>query len=819
MLLGRVRDDADEILALVRRAVAGADLVLISGGSSAGARDLTRAVVESLGEPGLLFHGVAVRPGKPTVVGAHRGVPVFGLPGHPISAMVIFLVLVRPLLERLLGIPPGEGGVKVLARLTDNLPSQAGREDYYQVALRPAAGGMEAVPVFRKSGLVTAMVRGRGMVRVAPEREGLEVGRTRRGRPSRMSDGGGRGRRYLRRLGADEARRLLFERLCSGVAPHRASETVPTPEALGRVTAAAVGAHHPAPFYHSSAMDGIALAAERTYAASETAPVRLAVPGDAFWVDTGDPIPQGCSVVVPSEELHWREDGSVEIHGPSAPWEHVRVTGQEIATGEMVLPSGWLIGPADIGSLLAAGLTQVAVAQRPWVLVLPTGTELIRPGAELEIGKVVEFNSEVAAGMVRETGGVAVIGEAVPDDLDRLRAAIREGAAVYDIVVVLAGSSAGSEDFTPRAIELEGELIAHGINIAPGKPTALGIVGGKPVIGLPGFPVAAIVAARLFLAPLVRLLLGLPEPVAPRLPAVLPRALPSRLDVREFIRVRLGRVGQRTFAYPLPRGSAAIFSWTKAQGLVVIPEAVEGLEAGAEVSVEIIREMPDLERTVVLIGSHDLLIDVLEDELRARGVTLLASATGSLGGSARPARRRGPPGDLAPDRPGERDLQPHLRDQAPRAAGDPAGRARLAPAGADGRPGQPEGGSRAGGTWGATDVSFVNRQKGSGSRVLLDYRLAQAGIAPEQVRGYRREEYTHWAVAMAVQSGLTDCGLGIYSAAATMGLDFIPLEEEEFDLLIPEEHMALPAVQALLETTASERFRSRVLALGGYRFR
>lgn len=175
-LLGRVRDAADEILGRVRQGVAQADLVLISGGSSAGARDLTRAVVERLGEPGLLFHGVAVRPGKPTVVGAHRGVPVFGLPGHPISAMVIFLVLVRPVLERMLGIPPGAAGFRVLARLVDNLPSQAGREDYYQVTLRPGAGGTEAVPVFRKSGLVTAMVRGHGMVRVPPEREGLEAG-------------------------------------------------------------------------------------------------------------------------------------------------------------------------------------------------------------------------------------------------------------------------------------------------------------------------------------------------------------------------------------------------------------------------------------------------------------------------------------------------------------------------------------------------------------------------------------------------------------------------------------------------------------------
>ena len=629
-----------------------------------------------------------------------------------------------------------------------------------------------------------------------------------------MSPGGRRGRRYLLRRGADEARRLLFDRVPAPCRP----ETVPTPEALGRVTAAAVAARHPAPFYHSSAMDGIALAAERTYAASEALPVRLAVPGDAAWVDTGDPIPEGCNAVIPSEELHWREDGSAEIHGPSAPWHHVRVTGQEIATGEMLLPRGWRIGPADLGSLLAAGVTEVAVAARPTVLILPTGTELIRPGERLDVGKVVEFNSEIAAGLVREAGGAPQIAAPVPDELDRLRSAVREAAAAHDIVVVLAGSSAGSEDYTPRAIELEGELIAHGVNIAPGKPTALGIVGGKPVIGLPGFPVAAIVAARLFLAPLVRRLLGLPEPVPVLLPAVLPRALPSRPDAREHVRVRLGRVGDRTYAYPLPRGSAAIVSWTRAQGLVVVPEGVEGLEAGAVVPVEILREMPDLDATVVLIGSHDLLIDVLEDELRGRGVTLLASATGSLGGLL--ALRDGTahlatshlldPATGVYNRP---YLTRHLGDRAVRQVG-----LVWREQGFMVRPGNPKRIA----VWedlARPDVSFVNRQKGSGSRVLLDYRLGQAGVAHEQVRGYRREEYTHWAVAMAVQSGLADCGLGIRSAATAMGLDFVPLEEEEFDLLIPEEHLALPGIQALLETAASEAFRSRVLALGGYRFR
>ena len=512
-----------------------------------------------------------------------------------------------------------------------------------------------------------------------------------------MSAGGGRGRRYLRRLGAEEAQRLFFERI-PGFAP-RAAETVPTPEALGRVTAAAVGAHHPAPFYHSSAMDGIALAAERTYPASETAPVRLAVPGDAFWVDTGDPIPPGCSVVVPSEELHWRDDGSVEIHGPSAPWEHVRVTGQEIATGEMVLPAGWLIGPADVGSLLAAGLTGVAVAGRPWVLVLPTGTELIRPGAELELGKVVEFNSEVVAGMVREAGGAAVIGDAVPDDLDRLRAAIREGAAVYDVVVVLAGSSAGSEDFTPRAIELEGELIAHGVNIAPGKPTALGVVGGKPVIGLPGFPVAAIVAARLFLAPLVQRLLGLPEPVAPRLPG---RAAAGAAFAAGRARIRPGAARPRRGAHvrlPAPAGFGGDLLLDQGAGTRGDPRSGRGARGrGGGLG----RDHPRHARP----GAHrgaDRQPRPADRRARGRAARPRRHAAGfgdgEPRGPARAARRRGPPGDLTPDRPGERDLQPHLCDQAPRDAADPAGRARLAPAGADGRPGQPEADRGLGGPW------------------------------------------------------------------------------------------------------------------------
>jgi putative molybdopterin biosynthesis protein len=626
------------------------------------------------------------------------------------------------------------------------------------------------------------------------------------------------GRRYLRRRSLDEAREIFFTAAIDTEAARRLAETVPTAEALGRVTAATVAARHPAPFYHSSAMDGLAVAAEQTFGASEQNPVSFTVPGEALWVDTGDPIPEGRDAVVVSEEIHYREEGKAEIFRPLAPGDNVRVTGQEIATGEMILPSSWEVGPADVGALLAAGVTEVAVKSRPVVAILPTGSEMIRPGDPLVRGKVVEFNSEIVAALVRGEGGEPRIEPPLPDDREKLTAAIGEASETADVVVVLAGSSAGTEDFTPGAIGEKGELLVHGVNIAPGKPTALGLVGGRPVIGLPGYPVAMALSARLFLQPLLRRLLGLADPVPETTRAVLPKAIPSRLDSREFIRVRLGKVGRTTYAYPLPRGSAVILSYSRAQGLVSVPEGIEGVPADEEVEVELLRGLPDLERTVVLSGSHDLLLDILEDEMRQQGFTLIASAVGSLGGlfSLRDGTAHLATSHLLDAESGEYNtpfVERFLSGREVRRVS-----AVFREQGLMVLPGNPKDVSG----WkdlGRPDVSFVNRQKGSGSRVLLDVRLAGAGVAPGEVRGYGREEYTHWAVAMAVQSGLADTGLGIRSAATTMGLDFVPLEEEEFDFLIPGEHLANPGIEALQAILSSEGFRRRVVELGGYRFR
>jgi len=626
------------------------------------------------------------------------------------------------------------------------------------------------------------------------------------------------GRRYLRRRSLDEAREIFFSGALEAGGALRPADTVPTVESLGRVTAATVAARHPAPFYHSSAMDGLAVAAAETFGASEQTPVSFTVPGAAAWVDTGDPIPEDRDAVVVSEEIHYREEGKAEIFRPLAPGDNVRVTGQEIATGEMVLPSGWKVGPVDVGALLAAGVTEVSVKSRPVVAILPTGSEMIRPGEPLVKGKVVEFNSEIVAALVREEGGKPRIEQPLPDDREKLTAAIGQASETADVVVVLAGSSAGTEDFTPGAIGERGELLVHGVNIAPGKPTALGLVGGRPVIGLPGYPVAMALSARLFLQPLLRRLLGLPDLLPETTQAVLPKAVPSRPDSREFIRVRLGRVGETTYAYPLPRGSAVILSYSKAQGLVSIPEGIEGVPAEEEVEVELLRGLPDLERTVVLSGSHDLLLDILEDEMRQRGFNLIASAVGSLGGlfSLRDGTAHLATSHLLDAESGEYNtpyVERFLSGREVRRVS-----AVFREQGLMVLPGNPKNISG----WkdlGRPDVSFVNRQKGSGSRVLLDYRLTGAGVEPGEVRGYGREEYTHWAVAMAVQSGLADTGLGIRSAATTMSLDFVPLEEEEFDFLIPGEHLTNPGIETLQMILSSEGFRRRVVELGGYRFR
>src|SRR5438132_4128851 len=433
----------------------------------------------------------------------------------------------------------------------------------------------------------------------------------------------------------DALARFWAELERAGALQPLAGEDVAVPDALGRVTAQAVFARVSVPHYHASAMDGIAVRAEDTLGASESAPLQLLVGSQATWVDTGEPLPRDTNAVIMAEHVQVLGDGRLEILASVAPWQHVRAMGEDLVATELVLPENHVLGAVDLGALVAAGHTRVAVRRRPTVAILPTGSEIVEGDrTPLKPGEIVEFNSVVLAGQVREWGGAPTRLPITPDDRALIRDRVAAALEQHDVVLVIAGSSAGSEDFTAGIVRELGELIVHGVAIRPGHPLILGVARNKALIGIPGYPVSAILTSELFVKPLLYRLQGLPQPSRPRTTATITRKLLSPMGEEEYVRVKLGQVGQRLMAAPLSRGAGVIMSMVRADGLARIPRFSEGVHAGAEVEVELLRSMDEVARTIVAIGSHDLALDLLSNALarRSPGASLASANVGSQGG-------------------------------------------------------------------------------------------------------------------------------------------------------------------------------------------
>jgi putative molybdopterin biosynthesis protein len=625
---------------------------------------------------------------------------------------------------------------------------------------------------------------------------------------------------YLEMKALEEAQRSFVERFPIG--GWREPEWIPTPEACGRVTAGPVFARLSSPSYHAAAMDGVAVRAEVTFGAHVDRPLSLKLGVDAHPVNTGHPLPEAADAVIMIEDVVEIDAETMEIEKPAFPWQHVRRMGEDIVATELVFPTNHRLTPYDLGALLGAGIDRVRVRPRPRVALIPTGSEVVRladlKGEPPAPGQIIEYNCVVLAELIRSWGGEPIQGPMLPDDLARLREAVREALEQgMDLVIINAGSSAGSEDLTAQVIAELGEIFTHGVSMMPGKPTILGIVAERPVVGNPGYPVSAVVSCEQFVRPFIARLLGVEAPSRPTLTARTSRKIPSRIGMVEFVRVKLGEVGDNIVATPLPRGAGSITTLTRADGILKVPSEVEGLLEGSEVEVELLRSPLAVRKTLVAIGSHDLTIDLIADRLTALGLgySLTSSNVGSLGGLL--AVRKGH-AHLAgthlldPDSgdynlpyfgrylPGLAIRLVHLvhREQGlVVAAGNPLdirGLEALA------RPG----------------IRFINRQAGSGTRVLLDYHLRRDGIDWQQIDGYEREEYTHMAVAAAVMSGTADAGLAILAAARALGLDFLPVATERYDLVIPERFWSQDGMQRLLEIIRSEEFRAAVHGLGGY---
>jgi putative molybdopterin biosynthesis protein len=623
---------------------------------------------------------------------------------------------------------------------------------------------------------------------------------------------------YLSDIPLPEALQKFHEVLAeAGALTLAEAEMLALDQAHGRVTAAPVWAARSSPHYDAAAMDGVAVRARETIGATETSPLRLSVGEQAVWVDTGDPMPPGFDAVIMIEVIHQVDQSTIEIQAPVAPYQHVRPLGEDIVATELVLPGSHLLRPQDLAACAAAGLTTVAVRKPPHVAVIPTGTELVPIGTEPKPGDIVEFNSLMLGAMIAEWGGRATRWPAIPDDYERLKQTILAAVAASDIVAVNAGSSAGSEDYTARAVADLGRLVVHGVAVRPGHPVVLGVVRQRPVVGIPGYPVSAALTCELFIKPLIEHKLGLPPYTRPKITAHISRKVLSPTGEDEYLRVRLGRVGTKMVATPIQRGAGVIMSLVRADGLVIIPRFSEGLDAGQEVTVELLRSPESLDGTIVAIGSHDLTLDLLASELR-RGhpdLTLASSNVGSLGGLL--ALQRGEShlagSHLLDETTGEYNLS-FIRRYVPGRAlvvvnlvhriqgfivppGNPKSLTTLVDLTRDG-------------------ITFVNRQRGSGTRVLLDYLLNQQGIAPAHIAGYEREEFTHLAVAAAVAGGRADVGLGVLSAARALGMDFVALQNEQYDLVIPREFYDSELLQPLLALIRSQALQQQVEALGGY---
>ena len=621
---------------------------------------------------------------------------------------------------------------------------------------------------------------------------------------------------YLENIPRHEAR----DKFLTNIQMTPREETISTREAAGRTTSRPVFAALSMPGYHAAAMDGIAVRAEDTFNASDQNPLILSE-GESFqYVDTGKPLPENFDAVIKIEEVHQLEDGSVEILAPATPWQHVRSVGEDIVAGEIIVPAHHELRPPDLGALLAGGVAEIPVIAKPRIAILPTGTEIIPPEAARHKGEVPDFNSIVIRSYLEEWGAEPIILPPVPDHPEEIKECTASALKEADAVIIIAGSSAGSKDYTYQAIAEEGEVFVHGVATRPGKPTILGQISGKPAIGLPGYPVSAYMSLEWFVRPLIYSYYPKDEPQREKLTASLGRRVISEIGTEEHVRMAVGFVNEKFVANPLHRGAGVTMSLVRADGLLIIPPETVGHEQDENVEVELYRPARELYNNLLASGSHDLVIDLLATRLKEhhRGYTLSASHLGSMGGITAIDKEQAHLAGihLLDPKSGEYNL-PYVEHYL-------SGRrvilitlvhrmqGWIVP------PGNPDNLQDIKDLAGQ-NINFVNRQKGAGTRILFDFLLKEAGISPAQIYGYSREEHTHLNVAASVASGSARAGLGILPAAQAFELDFIPQREERYDLLMNEDFYHSEAGEALVEIINNPGFQKEVEELGGYSMR
>lgn len=614
---------------------------------------------------------------------------------------------------------------------------------------------------------------------------------------------------YIDNKDPDEAKEIYYGKL--NLKPQW--EEIDVTDSLGRVTFEAIYAKVSSPNYNAAAMDGILVESSKTIGASDVNPKVLEKDKDFIYVNTGNVVIDPYDAVIMIEDVIETEKGNVKILKGAHPWQHVRPIGEDIVATEMILPSKHKIRPIDIGAMISGGIEKVKVYKKSKVGIIPTGTEIIENIEDLKTGKIIDSNSRVFEGLIEETGGLPNRYSPVEDDYDILKESVRKAVKENDFILIIAGSSAGTKDYTVKVIEELGQVVIHGVALKPGKPTILGIINNKPVIGIPGYPVSAYLVFETFVKPLLLKTVGLEEQKANIVKATISKKIVSSLKNRELVRVNLGYVEDKLVATPLSGGAGVTMSLVKADGIGIIPQNLEGVEAGNKIDVKLLKSIDKIQGTLVSIGSHDLIMDVIGDMM-----SLSSGHVGSMGGIL--AMKRGEchiaPIHLLDTETGEYNIS-YIKKyfQGQKMAlikGVKRQQGFIVKKGNEKNIKDFKDLTK-------DDVIFVNRQKGAGTRILLDYYLNKKNIKPTNIKGYDREMTTHMAVATAVKTGSATVGLGISSAAKALDLDFINVAFEDYDFLVPYALIGDEKIKKLIYILKSDEFRERVSILGGYEFK
>lgn len=589
-------------------------------------------------------------------------------------------------------------------------------------------------------------------------------------------------------------------------------EVLPVNECLERILAENIFAIRSVPHYHSSAMDGYQVRAVDTKDANVDNPVLLTW-DQVKYLDTGDPVLPEFDSVIKIEDVHKTEQG-IEIIAAATMWQNIRPIGEDITAHDLLLTAGKALKPMDIAALIASGIRAVKVLAPPKVAIIPTGDEIISWEKDPKVGEIVDSNSHLFYSLVKSWGGEPTIYPITADDFDPLKGIVSEAISNSDLVLINAGSSAGSEDYTSEVIADLGEVLYHGVAIKPGKPAIFGKISKKPVIGIPGYPVSGFVVMDEMVKEVFYALKGQQAPKRKIIQGKLTKPVISDLKFKEFVRVKVGYVNGKYIISPMGRGAALMSTVVHGDGFLIIPQNSEGYKAGEEVQVELFEEK-QYENTLVSIGSHDMALDIMATHM-APTHELSSAHVGSLGGIMAIKKGESHFGGI------------HLLDPHTGIYNISYVRKYLKGTGAvlvnlvkrtQGLMVQKNNPKGIKNVTDLKDKIIANRQKGAGTRVLLDYLLHQEGIRPEEIQGYSREFFTHLAVASEVKSGRAEAAIGIYAAARAMDLEFIPLYEENYDLVISRDFYQSQEYKDLYKVITSTQFKKEVEELGGYNFK